>query len=100
MTTDDSKLEAGPVRDNPAQRRFEMDTPGGVAFASYRKSGDVFVVNHTETPLAVRGRGYGDVLVKGVLDAIRAEGGQITPLCSFVAIYMRRHPETQDLLAR
>ena len=34
-----------------------------------------------------------------VLDCIRAEGRRITPRCGFVAAYMRRHPETQDLLA-
>lgn len=95
-----NRLQAGDVRHNPAEQRFEMDTPGGAAFAAYHRDGDTLIVTHTETPRSVRGRGYGDLLVKGVLDAARAEGLKITPLCSFVAAYMRRHPETQDVLKR
>jgi predicted GNAT family acetyltransferase len=97
MIPQSNPLEAGDVRHNPAQRRFEMETPAGTAFANYHKDGDVLIVTHTETPRAVRGRGYGDLLVKGMLDIARAEGRKVKPLCSFVAAYMRRHPETEDL---
>lgn len=87
------------VVNNRERSRFEMPLDGGVAYAVYREAGDRLIVTHTETPAALRGRGHGEALVKGMLDCIRAEGRRITPRCGFVAAYMRRHPETQDLLA-
>jgi hypothetical protein len=38
-------------------------------------------------------------LVKGTLALVRQRGEKVVPLCSFVAHYMERHPEVQDLLA-
>jgi len=76
-----------------------MELPEGTAFASYVESGDAYVVAYTETPRAVRGRGFGAKLVRGMLDLIRRDGRKISPKCGFVAAHMRQHPETQDLLA-
>ena len=88
----------GPVRDNPAQSRYEMDVEGGVAFATYRADDRTVYVNHTEVPRALRGRGLGDELVRGTLDLIRASGRKVVPRCGFVSIFVRRHPEYHDLL--
>lgn len=87
------------VRDNPAQHRYEMEVDGGVAVASYRADDKSVTVFHTEVPASLRGRGLGDHLVKGTLDLVRASGRKVVPRCSFVAAYMRRHPEYDDLLA-
>ena len=38
-------------------------------------------------------------LVGAALAHARAQGLRIRPQCSYVQVYMRRHPETQDLLA-
>jgi predicted GNAT family acetyltransferase len=85
------------VVDNPDKNRFEMAVPGGTAFASYRRSGDVLLVPHTEVPRSVEGQGYGSALMKGVLDHARARGLKVRPLCSFAAAYMQRHPEYEDV---
>jgi uncharacterized protein len=37
-------------------------------------------------------------LVKAALDWAREQQLRVRPSCSYVATYMRRHPETQDLL--
>ena len=47
---------------------------------------------------ALQGRGLAGELVRGVLDQARTLGWRVRPVCSYVAAYMRRHPETQDLL--
>jgi len=89
-----------PVRDNPALGRYEMEVEGGgVAFATYRADAGTVVINHTEVPVALRGRGLGDQLVRGVLDLVRASGRKVVPRCGFVADYMRRHAEYHDLVA-
>ena len=83
----------GTVRDNPERGRYEMDVEGGVAFATYRADGATVVISHTEVPPALNGRGLGTLLVKGMLDLVRASGRKVVPVCSFVSLYMRRHPE-------
>jgi predicted GNAT family acetyltransferase len=85
------------VVDNPDKSRFEMTVPGGTAIATYRRSGDVLIVPHTEVPREAEGKGYGSALVKGVLEHARAHGLKVRPHCPFVAAYMRRHPEYEDM---
>jgi uncharacterized protein len=86
------------VRDNPARHRFELDADGDIAFASYRRDGDVLTINHTEVPVHLRGRGIAARLVKGVLDIARAEKLTVVPRCSYVSAYIKRHPDYGDLL--
>ena len=40
----------------------------------------------------------GSELIKTALDASRAHGYQVVPLCPFVAAYIRRHPAYRDLV--
>ena len=90
---------AHPVTHNPAQQRFEARPQGHLALCSYRQQGDVLVLHHTEVPIALQGQGVAADLVQATLDWARAQGLRVRPSCSYVAAYMRRHPETQDLLA-
>ena len=86
------------VHDNPERNRFEMDTPGGLAFASYRREGSTLTVFHTEVPQAVGLRGLGTQLVTGMLDQIRARGEKVIARCPFVSHFIARHPEYADLV--
>ncbi len=86
-------------RDNPTRHRFELDVEGDIAFSNYHRDGGVLTVTHTEVPNRLRGRGVGAQLVKGVLDAARAERLTVVPRCSFVKAYIDRHPAYADLLA-
>ena len=89
------------VRDNTARSRFELDGDGdGVtAFMNYRLAGNVISLDHTETPVAARGRGLASKLTQGVLALVRSRGLKIVPRCPFVTAYLAKHPETRDLLA-
>jgi len=86
------------VRDNKERHRFELDVEGGMAFASYVITPAAVVITHTETPLALRGRGIASELVKGALDLIRADGRKARAGCSFVADYLGQHPEYADIV--
>jgi uncharacterized protein len=86
------------VRDNTAQRRFELDVDGAVAFVTYRPIADGLYLLHTETPAELRGRGIGSRLARGMLETIRARGQKIRVGCDFLIAFMRRHPEFDDLL--
>jgi uncharacterized protein len=88
------------VKDNPAMGRFEIAGGGAVAFVEYERSGGGRIaLLHTEVPEALSGQGVGSKLVRGVLDALRAEGAKLVPRCEFVAAFVERHPEYRDLLA-
>ena len=81
------------VRHNEAASRYELDTPHGLAIATYRQQGDSRVFTHTEVPPADEGHGLGAELVRAALDDTKAHGLKIVPACSFVVSYVRRHPE-------
>ena len=59
----------------------------------------VGITSYTPRSTPVTGvRVWARVLVKGALDDIRARGETIVPLCPFVAAWLARHPDYQDLI--
>lgn len=87
------------VHHNPAQHRFELTIDGHTGVAEYVDQGTVWAMNHTHVPDELRGRGVAAKLVEAAFDAARAAGVKIDPQCSYVDVYMQRHPETADLRA-
>ena len=87
------------VRDDPVRQRYELAAGEALAFIDYRRQGRTVTMIHAEVPPALRGAGVGSALVKGALALVRERGERVVPLCPFVEQYMRRHPDTRDLLA-
>jgi len=87
------------VRDNPAENRFEVfDGETMAGFARYvRRPGRIIVV-HTEIDPAFEGKGMGSQLAAAALDAARAAGEHVVPLCPFINDFIDRHPEYIDLV--
>ncbi|HEY2230841.1 MAG TPA: GNAT family N-acetyltransferase [Xanthobacteraceae bacterium] len=86
------------VRDNPALNRFELDVDGQMAVAYYQLAPGVITFRHTEVPQELSGHGIGSKLVRGALEAARTRGLKVVAKCPFVAAYMAKHPELNDLL--
>lgn len=87
------------VRDNPDRHRFEIDLgDGSLAVANYTLSANKILFTHTEVPKAHEGEGIASALIRFALAAARERGLRVVPLCPFVAAYMQRHAEVQDLL--
>jgi hypothetical protein len=87
------------VTDRPDQLRYEIEVDGEVAgFLLYRREPGVLELVHTDVDPKWEGKGVGGALVQGALDDVRARGLKIRPYCPFVASYLRRHPEYQDLV--
>jgi predicted GNAT family acetyltransferase len=87
------------VSDRPDQLRYEIEVDGEVAgFLLYRIEPGVLELVHTDVEPKWEGKGVGAALVQGALDDVRARGLKVRPYCPFVAAYIRRHPEYQDLV--
>jgi predicted GNAT family acetyltransferase len=87
------------VRDNKAEHEFELVVDGHRALAAYQLEDDTIVFTHTIVPKAIEGRGVASKLIRGALDQVRDRGLKVVPQCPFVAAYIKRHPDVQDLLA-
>lgn len=87
------------IRHIEALKRFELHQDGAVCELDYRREGTVVTFHHTGTPEVLRGQGLAGHLVQAGLQWARAQGLQVVPVCSYVATYIRRHPEWLDLLA-
>lgn len=86
------------IRHNEQESRFETTVDGQVAFAEYDMEGDDRIVfTHTIVPEALSGRGIANQLVKHALDHAREKKLTVVPQCTFVAAYLQRHPEYQEL---
>jgi uncharacterized protein len=91
--------KTGEVRHNPALHRYEMALTGGLAVAEYALEPGRMIIAHTFVPPPFRGQGIADKIVRYALDDARARQLQVVPACSFVAAFIRRHPEYRELLA-
>jgi predicted GNAT family acetyltransferase len=88
------------TRNNVEESRYELVLDGDVVgVADYRVTGDTVVFPHTEIRAALRGRGYGEQLVRAALDDVRGDGRTVVPTCWFVAQFIEDNPEYRDLVA-
>jgi predicted GNAT family acetyltransferase len=87
-----------PIHHDARAQRFEAEVEGDAAECAYRLADGVMTLHHTEVPPRAEGRGIAAQLVRAALAHARAEGLKVRPSCSYVRTYMRRHPDTHDLL--
>ena len=88
------------VTDNPARSRYELHIDGElVGVADYRLENGVVVIPHTEIQRDRRGQGWGAVLVRGMLDDVRAQRRTVVARCWFVADFIEQNSSYADLLA-
>lgn len=92
------KTELPPIVHNLAASRFEVRVDGLLSICDYRVQGGVLVLPHTVVPPELQGRGIAAALVEAALAHARAQGLRVDPVCSYVAVYLRRHPQHADLL--
>ena len=87
------------VRDVPEQSRYEItDGDRLLGVAEYQRRGDEIRFTHTEVDPSAGESGLGSKLVRAALDDVRAQGLAVVPSCPFIAGYIERHPEYEDLV--
>lgn len=87
-----------PLTLNANKKRYEITIENQVAFVEFIEAKGSIYLTHTEVPKALEGKGVGSYLVKLVLEKVKESGLRLVPLCPFVAMYLKRHPEWKELV--
>ena len=87
------------VTHNAAAHRYEAVVDGHLSICEYEQADGRMVFTHTVVPPELRGRGIAEKLVRAALAEARTAGRRVVPACSYVARFIERHEEYQDLLA-
>ncbi|MBR8657023.1 N-acetyltransferase [Achromobacter sp. Marseille-Q0513] len=87
------------VTHDAGHSRFTAIVDGVPCVLDYQLQDGIMSIVHTGVPPEVGGRGIAAELTRHALETARAQGWRVRPLCSYAAVYMRRHPEYNDLLA-
>ena len=95
MPTDKTGAEATV---SAAEGKYTIAVAGetvGLAAVADRDNQRVFY--HTEVEEQFGGRGLVTILVAAALEATRADGKRVVPLCPMVAAFIKKHPEFADI---
>lgn len=77
-------------------RFVEGETPAVMTYS--RASPGLVIVDHTEVPESMRGKGAGQALALHAIEQARAGGWKIIPLCPFLRAQAQRHPDWADVI--
>jgi uncharacterized protein len=95
MPTDKTGAEATV---SAAEGKYTIAVDGEtVGLAAVADRGNQRVFYHTEVEERFGGRGLATILVGEALQATRADGKRVVPLCPMVADYIKKHPEFSDM---
>ena len=93
------QIEITDERHGPLGQYHLMVDGAEVGELDHRTVDGVRTFTHTGVRPAYEDNGLGAQLVRRGLDDARTEGLKVIPQCSFVAAYLRDHPEDADLIA-
>lgn len=83
---------------NTPEKRFEVRAGGWLCRLDYELHGDVLHLIHTQVPAAVEGQGIAAALAHEALSWARHTGFKVSPRCSYIKSYVKRHPQWADIL--
>jgi uncharacterized protein len=95
MPTDRTGAEATV---SSAEGKYTIAVDGDtVGLAAVADRGNQRVFYHTEVDERFGGRGLATILVAEALEATRADGKHVVPLCPMVAAFIKKHPGFNDI---
>ena len=87
------------VTNNEKEQRFEILEAGQLGYLEYRFYKNDIAMMHTFVPDALEGKGVASALAHYALEWAREHHKPVIVYCPFVAAYLKRHPEYNELLA-
>jgi uncharacterized protein len=89
------------VTDEPGAHRYVITADGEYAGEIvYEFRNGHRALPHTGVEPAFEGKGVAGEAVRQVLDRSRALGELVVPQCPYIAVWIERHPDYADLVAR
>lgn len=87
------------VTHEPDKRRYAITVGGTLAgFARYSPREGALAFIHTEISPQFGGRGLASTLISQALAEVRASGSRIIPYCPFVAAWLKKHPDYEEIV--
>ncbi len=86
------------VKHDTNNQRFFVDLDGEEAYVAYSLREDVMELYSTFTPPKLRGRGLAEKVVHAAFEYAKENKLKVIPSCSYVAVYLQRHPEYNYLV--
>jgi predicted GNAT family acetyltransferase len=86
------------VAHNKGESRFESTVDGKLSKVEYETAPGQITFTHTEVPRELSGRGIAQQMVKQALEHARKQKLRVVPQCAYVAAFIEKHPEYQDLV--
>jgi len=83
----------------PDRRRYEMAFDDGKVWAEYAEDGDTLAILHVEAEQPLRGTGAADVFMQALANHARDKQVKLRPICSYAAVWLKRHHDHHDVLA-
>lgn len=89
------------IVDNPEHHRVEARTESRqlAGFSQYYVRDGAYVFFHTEVDDKYEGQGIGSQIAAGVIEFVKGRGMPLMPECSFIRGWMKKHPESHEVLA-
>lgn len=94
------RYEEAPFTDNKNLSRFELQVQDKSAFIDYSLEGQLVFLNHTEVPEELEGKGIAEALVEKTFRYLEENGLKVVPLCSYIQVFLKRHPEWNRLIEK
>ena len=87
-----------PVKVNEENQTFEFTVDNQLSFIDFNRNGNTINLLHTEVPQEMEGRGIAAAMVEKTFQYLEANNLKLSPSCSYVRTYLKRHPEWDRLL--
>ena len=81
----------------PAKNRFETSIDNQLSKLDYLLDEDTIVMTHVGVYPEHRGQGVAGKLVEVALNYAEENSLRVIPMCPYVAVYIRRHPQYINL---
>jgi uncharacterized protein len=88
------------VTNNLNQQQFEVQAEGELAVLQYRFHDKLLWLMHTDVPKTLEGHGVASLLAHTALEWAKATNIKVKVICPFVAVYLKRHPEYNDIVEK
>lgn len=86
------------VSNNEQQMHFEIHAEGETAFLEYRFYKDDIALMHTIVPDKISEKGIASALAQHALEWAKEHNKKVMVYCSFVAEYLKKHHEYDNLI--